>query len=379
MNPETKVRKESKIKREILLAFALTVFLISGLTHASKILPFLSQHIQWIAALAFLFIPHFFLKRRGKSLEDVGVIRQKWAAYMLPALRMSLIVFPLFIVGFHGVQTLIFDRTFQPTELSVWEEEEGLVSALINGPKPIDKRPKNLGSRPFQMWEERESLHLVWNTPSKAHLTGTLESDGTLEVLKSLQVKDGALYTKATKTQNFNTIGPHKLTFSSKMPEGLQIQILDGTQFTLTLALDGKPLSGNGIGLGEFNLSSDATGTWAFSRSILWLFALFLMHVLMVGVPEEAFYRGYVQSSLQEHNKDSWNFLGTPWGWSVVWTSILFGMGHFLIELDPSRLIVFFPSLLFGWMKNREGTIGSVAVFHGLCNVLLDVISRFYV
>jgi hypothetical protein len=39
---------------------------------------------------------------------------------------------------------------------------------------------------------------------------------------------------------------------------------------------------------------------------------------------------------------------------------------------------VFFPALLFGWMREKRGGIGAAVWFHALCNVLSEVLARGY-
>ena len=44
----------------------------------------------------------------------------------------------------------------------------------------------------------------------------------------------------------------------------------------------------------------------------------------------------------------------------------------------PTRLAVFFPALLFGWLRARTGGIGASVCFHMLCNVYSQVLGRGY-
>jgi uncharacterized protein len=100
--------------------------------------------------------------------------------------------------------------------------------------------------------------------------------------------------------------------------------------------------------------------------------------VLVIALPEEAFYRGYLLTALD----DAW---GTPWtlakakfGWGLIASSAIFAVGHFLTEPDPQRLAVFFPALVFGWLRARTGGVGAPALFHVLCNLLASTLSRGY-
>jgi len=39
-----------------------------------------------------------------------------------------------------------------------------------------------------------------------------------------------------------------------------------------------------------------------------------------------------------------------------------------------SRLLVFFPGLLYGWLRARSGTVLVPTVYHALSNLLLQVL-----
>ena len=52
--------------------------------------------------------------------------------------------------------------------------------------------------------------------------------------------------------------------------------------------------------------------------------------------------------------------------------------GHLLVIPNPQRLAVFFPALVFGWMRARTGSIAAGATFHALCNVVSDVLHTSY-
>lgn len=98
---------------------------------------------------------------------------------------------------------------------------------------------------------------------------------------------------------------------------------------------------------------------------------------LVVAVPEEALFRGYVQSRLGEGLGRVRRVLGAELSvpaWLLQ--AALFALLHFVVEPYPARLAVFFPALLFGWLRARRGGIGASAVLHALCNLLSDVLAR---
>jgi len=99
---------------------------------------------------------------------------------------------------------------------------------------------------------------------------------------------------------------------------------------------------------------------------------------LVIALPEEAFYRGYVQTSLDEAWPPNRSLLGARLGPGVLATSAIFAIGHLATEVNPGRLAVFFPSLLFGWLRARRGGVGSAAAFHALCNLFASYLARSY-
>lgn len=101
---------------------------------------------------------------------------------------------------------------------------------------------------------------------------------------------------------------------------------------------------------------------------------LALSQVLVVAVPEEVFFRGYLMARFEERWPSRRRWWGAPVGWPLLLSSLLFGLGHFLVDFQPARLAVFFPALAFGWMRSRSGSVAPGAVFHALCNLLSEVL-----
>ncbi|HEY8943631.1 MAG TPA: MrtC family glutamic-type intramembrane protease [Polyangiaceae bacterium] len=100
--------------------------------------------------------------------------------------------------------------------------------------------------------------------------------------------------------------------------------------------------------------------------------------LLGIAFPEEAFYRGYLQSALDRAWPQTRRILGAELGAGVVVSSALFALGHYLTEPVPGRLAVFFPSLLFGWLRAKTGGVGAPIAFHALCNLFATYLGRSY-
>lgn len=103
-----------------------------------------------------------------------------------------------------------------------------------------------------------------------------------------------------------------------------------------------------------------------------------LGQLLVVALPEEAFYRGYLQTELTACLPRKLSLGGVEFGWAVVLTSAIFAVGHLLTELNPARLAVFFPSLVFGLLRNKTGGIGASLLFHALCNLFSAYLIHSY-
>jgi len=97
---------------------------------------------------------------------------------------------------------------------------------------------------------------------------------------------------------------------------------------------------------------------------------LALSQVLVVAIPEEVFFRGYLMTRFEERWPSRHRLWGTAIGRPLMLSSLLFAIGHFLVDLQPTRLAVFFPALAFGYMRSRSGSIAPGALFHALCNLL---------
>ena len=79
--------------------------------------------------------------------------------------------------------------------------------------------------------------------------------------------------------------------------------------------------------------------------------------IIVVAIPEEAFFRGFVQTDLQRHfNRDDPARLHVG---ALLLQAALFALVHFVVDLNPARLAVFFPGLLFGLIRHQRGGIGA--------------------
>lgn len=114
-------------------------------------------------------------------------------------------------------------------------------------------------------------------------------------------------------------------------------------------------------------LPRDLAGWWELSGRVLGNAA--------VAVSEEFFYRGYLTLRLEERWPPRARVLGAPLGRAALLAALLFALGH-LLEPAPWRLAVFFPALVFAWLRARTGTIVGAAACHWVFNVYLLLLER---
>jgi|HubBroStandDraft_2_1064218.scaffolds.fasta_scaffold302445_2 membrane protease YdiL (CAAX protease family) len=100
--------------------------------------------------------------------------------------------------------------------------------------------------------------------------------------------------------------------------------------------------------------------------------------LVVIALPEEAFFRGYLQTALDRAWPPRWRILGATLGPAWLVSAAIFAVGHVLTIRHPSRLAVFFPALVFGWLRRRTGGVGASVVFHAACNVFAAALGRGY-
>lgn len=91
--------------------------------------------------------------------------------------------------------------------------------------------------------------------------------------------------------------------------------------------------------------------------------------IFLIALPEEFFFRGYLQQNFNEVWPATRKFLGVPFGRAQIFTAIIFALSHSLIAVAWWHAFIFFPALVFGWLREKTGTIWAGVLFHAACNV----------
>ncbi len=105
---------------------------------------------------------------------------------------------------------------------------------------------------------------------------------------------------------------------------------------------------------------------------------LFLIHAIAVALPEEYFYRGFLQPLI--HGSPSLAGLGPRRRLvcALVLQALCFALGHALVDLNPMRAAVFFPGLVFGALAVQGRGLWAPILFHAAANVVSETLEAGY-
>lgn len=108
-----------------------------------------------------------------------------------------------------------------------------------------------------------------------------------------------------------------------------------------------------------------------------------LLAMLVSATAEEFFFRGYFQSHLTAVRGNRGAQPLTVMGAKVdigawLFTAFIFALMHLTQTRSvPSALSVFFPGLLFGWIRLKRGGIGAASLYHWFCNICGITLSQY--
>ena len=99
-----------------------------------------------------------------------------------------------------------------------------------------------------------------------------------------------------------------------------------------------------------------------------------LVQMLVVALPEELFFRGFLLGLLEKRFPPARRWLGGGIGMALIASSLAFAVIHIPKDGDPRVLATFFPGLLFGWMRSATGSILAPTIAHGASNILIRIL-----
>jgi hypothetical protein len=336
--------------REVGLVFALSLAGCLAFIGLGRVIPFVAANLHAFVAVLFLVLPSWALGRHGLALEDYGLNTIGLGRALLLAGACALVTFPAYVLGHHYYQAIFFHRPadFAWSNYSAFPEE-------CQGPAPSRSA--------LSLTCARGEILVRWQGPLTVEARGAgiglgAQSDGV-------------------RTEVTQPGGPGARLRLEGEGGFASIRVPPGGEASISALRSGQPIPAAQIEIGASRLAEEQPVR--LGRGWWWLVELLLAQLIAVALPEEVFYRGYVQGRLNIVFPRRRRLLGVEVSVpAIFWTSVLFALGHFLLDLNPMRLAVFFPSLLFGWIREHTKTLGGSIVYHALCNVLVRVIIVHY-
>jgi hypothetical protein len=105
---------------------------------------------------------------------------------------------------------------------------------------------------------------------------------------------------------------------------------------------------------------------------------LTFFQIIVVALPEELFFRGFLLNLLEKAFPPRRRIWGGGIGKALVIAAALFAITHVLVMFDPRRLAVFFPALLFGWMYSATRSILAGVIFHTAANMFIHILEGMF-
>lgn len=308
-----------------------------------------------LPAAFFLLTPVAWLRRRDQDPADAGIHGRRPLVALAWACLVALAVFPPYVAAYEAWSRWVAGERFQ-----IPEHPLAYYESAVRG------RPATWSADPgLHVWMDGEWLHAVNAGGVAAPLTIqgcgcpavalSLESDGSLRPSGRAGSCQAGKPITATVGQGRGVACP------SSAADRLVLQAEGDVPWRLGTAASPRP-----------------AGPLVLDRSPWWLVEILLIHLVMVALPEEVFYRGFLQARLAPLFRRRIRVLGASLGPHVVVASALFALSHLVTIPHPARLAVFFPGLLFGWLRERTGGVLAPAFLHAASNVLLEFLVRFH-
>ncbi|HEX5035872.1 MAG TPA: CPBP family intramembrane glutamic endopeptidase [bacterium] len=112
-----------------------------------------------------------------------------------------------------------------------------------------------------------------------------------------------------------------------------------------------------------------------------WSWETAAVQVILVALPEEFFFRGYLQTMLATKFSRRFRLFGLKlfeMPTAVPIACVVFAFSHSVITLRWWQFAIVFPSLAFGWLREKTGGLIAPVLFHALSNLILFQVGSFY-
>ena len=295
-------------------------------------------------AVAFLYLPLWLAGRAGDPVARYGLTLDGWRRGALAFGLCAALVFPPYTIGFSIVQRVLFDArpALEASRFTRWPAD-------LDGPIHAD------GIVLKTTASDRLELHNRTTTSQRLCLSSAAGPVAVAGPGVAGSTRDGAELRVVLRAGGHAQVKERRPTRVASCPRG-------GLPPSALVTPEGASLGA---------VADLTPGAWWWVTFALW-------HVVMVALTEEFFFRGFLQTELNRRLRRRVRFLGAELGWSLLIVSALFALGHLATSLHPGRLLVFFPSLVMGYLRERTGNLLASILFHGASNVLMELLLRLH-
>lgn len=345
-------RKSQSRWTELAWVYAVTL-LVTGIASAIQgTVAWLDGYLLVIAAATFLYLPLEIITRRGDNPADYGIHRKSILRATFIALMLCAIVFPPYSIGFHLWQTEVVGQAFKP-EKARFDRWPMSVRGIPARRIPAEGQ--------VHVFHQNDRFWFSWHLKPKTTIDVKTTTDGSFDSVEG----------------GWRTHG-EELRLTKRKPQGRATVETTGQHIAFELSVNGKPIETDDIRVGAAFTAADSNPLRV-DRGYFWILELLLVQLILVALPEEVFFRGYLQTSIDRLWGRDRKILGVDFNLhSAILVSALFAIGHFVTIPNPARLAVFFPSLLFGWLRRASGGVTTPIIFHAACNLYVELALVYY-
>jgi len=371
---------------EVALLFGVTFVVVAGVSVAAEFVPVIGRYLYVIVAVVFLGVPYGWIEWNGWRFRRFGLVFGDIWGGLGWGLGCAALTAAPFAVGYWIWETRFVGASysFEWSNFRKWDPE-------------LEGAPSEWGERPgIWVWTDERAVRAGIRAAAGGRGPVTVRIDGDrpfgLEASGADRIRPTDPGSERAETWHVTVraeggraeleVAPRGLG-AAGFPTSLEWEVTRGAAAHPIRAGPGaRPVDGDSYGL---------------DRGLRWIYLWLMTQLLFIALPEEYFYRGYLQTRIGEALR-SYRRAGADPGattdgraetrsWFGVTEENLaasgaFGIGHLLTPVGGAilwnRVAVAFPSVVFGWLRDRTGSITASVVYHAACNMLVLLVEPHF-
>lgn len=364
--------KAKRLTREIGAMYVAALLLILGCVLLASAVPFVAQNLYALVAAVFVGLPYWWLGRKKLDFDRFGLTWDNAGRGALWGLLFTALTLGPFAVGYWWWETSVQNREYRFA-----------VDNFFKWPVEFEGRPTGWGDN-AGVW--------VWSDGPALHVGLRADKDPVEVAIEAGQAfRPRVIGTaKLSAPEGKDPLGEHR-RWTVRLDEAhKRTEVVVGGEAKRAPPRDirisaRRPGSDKSVTIHQGRAAEPVGASVDLDRGLLWIVLWLMTQLVFIALPEEFFYRGYLQTRLKEilqarkeaksdgEGAERRRILGIS-GENLV-TSVLFSLGHLLIPIGGAivvaRASVFFPSLVFGWLRERTDTIAASVVYHAGANLMV--------